>query len=1583
MSVPDLSSLVPELTDVGLLIGLLEGTEASPTLNKDWFADPKKNGLDKGFNWPDLQLLVEKLLGKAANPLGAGGGILNETWYAIKITDDTGSAINSNFYFVEKTVGDNALLGVGAEHTFSFTAGNETIDIQPFIYIPVFTMPDKADVTPLFGLDLNGPIEIGVEVTLSGTFSESATSYNGMIFVASFDFTASTPALTFKLREPGGDYVDFDTVNAQSVMNTILGLTPVVSFLDGDVLPAKSAVNFSWGTLLHTAGLIATAESPYEVVYPINIPQTPAGIKEYAETLLFNALNLFLSQDAIIPIIKKAPVGDSPAWAISLVLNKGRYGININVSNIIVNSSPQIKIQVGEPTNDGTDWISKAGGTTPPGEGLNFYLLSGDATNISFNPGFELVNVGFDALNANGQPLFNINGFAMKEAQMRGYFSTLQDDAWGLAAGVTGMSLPLMPPSSGAPDSVPATLLTGINWDDEETGDSKPPVNPEFSFLVAYVSSFYFQLFDANGTPEDIVVLPIQKSFGPITLADVGIGWNGDKELLLFQLDGSLDLNALNIELKKLTIGLPVTTPANLDAYTLDMDGMGISFEGGPVTISGGFLKDASVTPTQYNGAVSIQVANWGITALGSFASLNGEPSLFIFGVLNAELGGPPFFFVTGAAVGFGYNRQIIMPSIGNVSNFPFVQAANNPELFSGKSNNDVLASISQYIPPQLGQYWLAAGVKFTSFELLNSFVLLMIQFGKKFEVDLLGTSVLQLPKKGEGTTYVNAELELEVVFDPAKGEIAALAQLTGNSYVIDPACVISGGFAFYSWFGASPYAGDFVVTLGGYHAQFQPPPHYPTVPRLAFNWDVSSQVKFSGEAYFALTPSCVMAGGKLSLTYSDGDLNAWFNAHADFLISWKPFHYDISIGLSIGVSYRLNLLFVTTTVSVELGINVDIYGPDFGGTAYVDFYIVSFTVSFGAARSQTNIVNWDGFQEYFLPQGDSGEPSNLTALPGVTGSGAVVKINTSAGLIDTFKYQGNDIWIIDPSTFAFNTDSAVPATQINFAPGPGGAKDVPAAINCNLFGVRPLGNLTLTGDAALHYLTITKMADGGGDYSPYSIADWAFSTTPKNVPQALWGTVNAGSETPSAASVPDITSGLASASPTQASSTGVSAFQISVLDFTNVKNESLPISENTAALITLKSEGSLGIIADTLYNASTAQNQCSPLFSVLQQLGSLATQNDSLQTLAQSAENVFQGSPMLAQSAAINQRVRRVILNRVPMENKMIERTPHVLAAEVFNYQFGAPTANSSLRGSIASKSNRRHNASLLKRVSNQLGSGSFGVQPGQVLIWSLNDVQPNEKFTYDGSLALRLIFFDCNLDLIVDQLIAKGEPGHISLPTGAVHLIVRGMDSDERTGLLGWSEATSLPLLNPKYLMGKGCLVRPQSPHRTGRKQFTHGNGLSNGSRVVLKNSTRNNNTVAYGWTETMFPLLVKEVFVTGRLNEGEAPLNGFDVRVIYTNAEGKKQAVTLAGHSTGTCGMHFWHKYIIPAGIDASQFSVWVQARGGVVVSGVAGAQSSLEALSEELYSQLAIQESALNYHNMNDFSRLTLTNVINEF
>src|ERR1700761_5521352 len=188
MDTPDLSSLIPEISDLGLLIGLLTGTESSPDLNTGWFSDPI-TGFKAGFNWPNLQPLVKTVLPASENVLPINVGVLNESWYSIQITDDNGAPQDSGFYFVEKTVNDNALLGIGTQYAFTQTVAGVTITVQPFAYLPVFTMPNKAGITPIFNIDTNGPVELGVEVTLAGgNFTQSGTAYTGLIFVASFDF---------------------------------------------------------------------------------------------------------------------------------------------------------------------------------------------------------------------------------------------------------------------------------------------------------------------------------------------------------------------------------------------------------------------------------------------------------------------------------------------------------------------------------------------------------------------------------------------------------------------------------------------------------------------------------------------------------------------------------------------------------------------------------------------------------------------------------------------------------------------------------------------------------------------------------------------------------------------------------------------------------------------------------------------------------------------------------------------------------------------------------------------------------------------------------------------------------------------------------------------------------------------------------------------------------------------------------------------------------------------------------------------------------------------------------------------------
>lgn len=47
---------------------------------------------------------------------------------------------------------------------------------------------------------------------------------------------------------------------------------------------------------------------------------------------------------------------------------------------------------------------------------------------------------------------------------------------------------------------------------------------------------------------------------------------------------------------------------------------------------------------------------------------------MFAYGVLRKMLGGPPAFYVTGVAAGFGYQRELLLPDIGQVAEFPLIR---------------------------------------------------------------------------------------------------------------------------------------------------------------------------------------------------------------------------------------------------------------------------------------------------------------------------------------------------------------------------------------------------------------------------------------------------------------------------------------------------------------------------------------------------------------------------------------------------------------------------------------------------------------------------------------------------------------------------------------------------------------------------------------------------------------------------------------------------------------------------------------------------------------------------------------------
>ncbi|MFY0255956.1 DUF6603 domain-containing protein [Chitinophaga sp. 30R24] len=601
----------------------------------------------------------------------------------------------------------------------------------------------------------------------------------------------------------------------------------------------------------------------------------------------------------------------------------------------------------------------------------------------------------------------------------------------------------------------------------------------------------------------------LQKNFGPLYFDKIGIGYKNSKIYVLVNVMATA--SGLSIALNGFGIGVGISS---FD-IAFNLDGISITYSSGPVLITGGLM--GSFSPVSLYGDILVKTATLAIGGIGGYTEVGGKPSMFLYAVLNFPLGGPPFFFVTGLSAGFGYNRKLVIPDITGVATFPFVvwsmpgssAPVPDPTKDLKAQINAVLTEIEEkgIVAPEVGSAWLAAGINFTSFEMVSSFALLTVIFGTRLEIALLGLSRVVIPPGSGGSTGIPAvafaELAIKASYVDGSGLISIQGQLTDNSYILAKSCHLTGGFAFYFWFSGA-YEGDFVITLGGYNPNYTPPVYYPRVPRLGVEWKVDSHLLIRGSLYFALTSNAVMAGGMMEAVWQSGGIRAWFLLQADFLIMWKPFHYDIVANTDIGASFTIDLWFTSKTITIHVGVGLHVWGPDFSGKATIDLAIISFTISFGAgSTNKPRTISWEEFTKEMLPQQQVGDGKGLedSANPDVC------KVLVTDGLLMQLSDKAGELnWIVSAEKFVLSTDAVIPSkdwdfdnnnnTDIFIQLDPA----IPAPTQNVDFGVRPVG----LDNNAFASTQIIEVTSSSGEKA-------TFHATPilKNVPKGLWQKIN------------------------------------------------------------------------------------------------------------------------------------------------------------------------------------------------------------------------------------------------------------------------------------------------------------------------------------------------------------------------------------------------------------------------------------------------------------------------------------------
>jgi hypothetical protein len=762
--------------------------------------------------------------------------------------------------------------------------------------------------------------------------------------------------------------------------------------------------------------------------------------------------------------------------------------------------------------------------------GAAVYIFDvGSGPTFTFNPGILVAGLGLGLTGQNDAPLVNTSGFRLGGVRLYSFFhgefgNGFAFDSPGGGVELDSLGIPLgqaTGPNVGGNNPVAASLLQS-NGSDNNAGDTQP-VNPGVDVAAWYWdapqgdATFHILFQDSNAP----IWIGVHSQFGPIYIDQIGLIPNGTTSVSLV-LDASVKIDGLTGEVDELGVTIPLKSLTSPGDWTLDLKGIALSFSTPGVTIAGALLKNDSGPAIEYDGMLLVEITQFGIVAVGAYSkptdAQGSYTSIFIFAGVFIVIGIPPVIEIDAIGLGVGYNRELIVPTdINQIPNFILVAALDD----GGALANDPMGELTKIgtnMPAKRGSFWLAVGLHGTTFVIVHVTAVVYVALDTGVEIGVLGVARMAIPT--DDTALVSVELALKARYSSAEGTLSIQAQLTDNSYIFAPDCQLTGGFAYFMWFPQ----GQFVLTLGGYNPNFQVPTQFPNVPRLGFYWGLPIGPTIKGGCYFALTNTCVMAGGSLNLTYGISCANIWFTAYADFLISWDPFYYNIGIGISVGASVSIRICFfgcVNIGISISIGATLTIVGPPLHGSVSVNLDVCSVTIPFGPdPNPQPNyITDWGTFATKYLYGGDRNGSAFavhvLTGLAPPEPSGGQPAPGTQAAP-----------WKLT-SEFSFQCDTNMPATiSTDFVFG-----DQDESADVHAIDIAPMNK-----EAVGSHLVVTLLALDGSTWTPVTTTSadprflvdkqhWTTTPTIGKVSEATWHWIDPANIPAAANTLPAVTS--------------------------------------------------------------------------------------------------------------------------------------------------------------------------------------------------------------------------------------------------------------------------------------------------------------------------------------------------------------------------------------------------------------------------------------------------------------------------
>ncbi|HWJ90663.1 MAG TPA: DUF6603 domain-containing protein [Flavisolibacter sp.] len=430
--------------------------------------------------------------------------------------------------------------------------------------------------------------------------------------------------------------------------------------------------------------------------------------------------------------------------------------------------------------------------------------------------------------------------------------------------------------------------------------------------------------FTITGGAKLAIELAVHIDIGPVSINGLRISMEPKSDRLLMEAGAVIKLALGPLQAVVENIGLSAGLkfqqgnlgPADLAVGFKPPNGVGLSIDASVVK-GGGYLyfdfdneEYAGALEFSFSGVVSLKAIGLITTRMP-----DGSKGFSLLIIITAEFG-------TGLQLGYGFvllgvggllglNRTMKLQPLaegvrtGGINGimFPTNVVANAPRIISDLKN---------YFPPEEGKFLIGPMAKLA----WGTPALISISLGIIIEIPgniaILGVLKVALPTEDAPIIVLQINFIGAIEFD--KSRLWFFASLYESRILF---ITLEGEMGLLVAWGDDA---NFVVSVGGFHPAFNPPPlPFPSPARLSLNILNESWGRIRVMVYFAVTSNTVQFGAHAELFFGVSAFNIEGTLGFDALFQFSPFHFiiDISVSLSVKV-FGIGLFSVHVEMSLE-----------------------------------------------------------------------------------------------------------------------------------------------------------------------------------------------------------------------------------------------------------------------------------------------------------------------------------------------------------------------------------------------------------------------------------------------------------------------------------------------------------------------------------------------------------------------------------------------------------------------------------------------------------------------------------------